>query len=133
MRLVGNASSRPTSDVHAHTAAPVESGANKEERGVLAAINRHEPTIIIDTRCPHNESIYTAVYRYVILSGVYLSAITRPEQSSRVFSFGDFYKLWPNKYNFPRRTAISLSEYRYKLYIYTFKDIFMALLKLFVI
>lgn len=49
---------------------PVESGANKEERGVLAAINRHRATIIIDTRCPRNESIYTAVYRYVILSGL---------------------------------------------------------------
>lgn len=47
-------------------------GANKEER-VLSAINRHQPAIIIDTRCPHNESIYTDVYRYTILSPVRLS------------------------------------------------------------
>ena len=83
MRLVGNAASLATKRaIHgvyvdtrvraaaAATTAGRESGANKEERGVLAAINRHRPTIIIDTRCPRNESIYTAVYRYVILSGL---------------------------------------------------------------
>lgn len=63
----------PRSDVHAYAPPGAERGANKEETAVLPAINRHRPAIIIDTRCPHNESICTDVYRYTILSPVRLS------------------------------------------------------------
>lgn len=59
--------------MHAYAPPPVRRGANKEETAVLPAINRHQPAIIIDTRCPHNESIYTDVDRYAILSPVRLS------------------------------------------------------------
>lgn len=59
--------------MHAYAPSPVRRGANKEETAVLPAINRHQPAIIIDTRCPHNESIYTDVDRYAILSPVRLS------------------------------------------------------------
>lgn len=63
----------PRSDVHAYAPPGAERGANKEETAVLPAINRHRSAIIIDTRCPHNESICTDVYRYTILSPVRLS------------------------------------------------------------